>query len=489
MKICLISPYESVAAYGLRILSAVAKRGGHETTCLFLPLDFRETIPADVLRQTAEMAAACRIAGISLSSNYMRQGIAITESIRAINPGTLILWGGILPTTEPEECLKYCDIACVGEGEEALTDLLNRLEAGEPFNDIPNLYFRDSNGILISNPLRPLNRDLDSIPFPDYDCDGHYILDGGRIEPATQERLNKNLAGQYLTLSSRGCVHSCSFCCNEFLKDLYHGDKWFRRRSAGNLIAECIHVKETLPWVTEILFDDDAFMARTEEELTRFGDEYRAKVGIPFFVTGITPASLTEKKLDILINAGLSRLRIGIQTASDRVNFEIYQRSISHEKAEDAIKIIERNKHRLSRHHYDFIVDNPWETDEEKIQTLRFLLKIPRPWAINIYSLTFYPGTRLFERAVNEGLLKDKYSEVYEKSYKSYHSNYINRLFYFYCQSNLPTWVLELFVNRWILALRLNYPLWWAYLFLRDAKAWFRRVQARVKAGLGVLSL
>jgi radical SAM superfamily enzyme YgiQ (UPF0313 family) len=167
------------------------------------------------------------------------------------------------------------------------------------------------------------------------------------------------------------------------------------------------------------------------------------------------------------------------------VNLEIYKRPIPHKKAEEAVRIIERHKDRLKRHHYDFIVDNPWETDEENLKTLRFLLTIPRPWAINIQSLTFFPGTELYERAKREGIVTDNFRDIYNKSYKTYRSTYINRLFYFFCQSQLPVWMLSLFVNKWILALRLNYPLWWFYVASRDAKHLLRDLRFKLKKSFG----
>ena len=485
MKICLISPYESVAVYGLRILSSALKQGGHSVEMLFLPLDFRDAIPPKALEQTVEHALSSELAGLSLSSNYMQMSIRLTRAIKKRNRDALILWGGIHPTIDPSECLQYCDIACVGEAEEALRELAQKMEAGLPCTDTLNFHFKTKDGNIIANPVRPLNPDLDTIPFPDYSNQGHFMLHEGCLVPVTSELLDYNLQGQYLTLTSRGCMHSCAFCCNNFLKNLYKNSKLLRFRSVSNIIEECVWVKNNLPWAREILFDDDAFMARSKGELEEFSREWPEKVGIPFFVTGITPATLNEEKLNILLQAGLRRLRLGIQTASDRVNYEIYKRPIPHTKALKAIEIIERHKDQLSRHHYDIIVDNPWETEEENLETLRFLLKIPRPWAINICSLTFFPGTELFQRAQTEGIVTDNFRDIYNKSYKSYRPSYINRLFYFFCQSQLPVWVLGLFVNKWILRFRLHYPLWWFYIAGRNTKHLLRNIKARGKKILG----
>jgi hypothetical protein len=54
-------------------------------------------------------------------------------------------------------------------------------------------------------------------------------------------------------------------------------------------------------------------------------------------------------------------------------------------------------------------------------------------------------------------------------------------MFYFFCQTNLPVWALSLFVNKWVIALKLNWPLWWAYLAGRDAKHYFYVLKAKIR--------
>ena len=46
---------------------------------------------------------------------------------------------------------------------------------------------------------------------------------------------------------------------------------------------------------------------------------------------------------------------------------------------------------------YDFIIDNPYETDEDIIKTLRLILTLPRPYGIMVFSLAFYPGSELYD--------------------------------------------------------------------------------------------
>ena len=65
------------------------------------------------------------------------------------------------------KCTNYdeIDIVCKGEGENALTELCNRIEKGLGYHDIPNLWFK-KDGQIISNPTRMV--DMDSNPLIDF---------------------------------------------------------------------------------------------------------------------------------------------------------------------------------------------------------------------------------------------------------------------------------------------------------------------------------
>ena len=60
------------------------------------------------------------------------------------------------------------------EAEEAVLELTQRMSQNRPYADVQNIWLRE-NGNLIKNRLRPLTKNLDYIPFPDYDLEDHYI--------------------------------------------------------------------------------------------------------------------------------------------------------------------------------------------------------------------------------------------------------------------------------------------------------------------------
>ena len=91
------------------------------------------------------------------------------------------------------------------------------------------------------------------------------------------------------------------------------------------------------------------------------------------------------------------------------------------------------NKHKDKvKVRYDFILESPWDTEDNTIETLRFLVKIPPPYSLNLFSLVFFPGTDLYTRAKKDGLIKNDIEDVYRKHYgdESLKRSYLTNLFY-----------------------------------------------------------
>ena len=108
----------------------------------------------------------------------------------------------------------------------ALKDFCARLLAGEGLSDCENLGFLSEAGEPVLNPLRPLVKDLDVLPWRDYKTEGHkYHIYGKKIvqgDPMKGDPV-------FQMMGSRGCVYKCSYCYNStYKKDVYPGQKWFR---------------------------------------------------------------------------------------------------------------------------------------------------------------------------------------------------------------------------------------------------------------------
>ncbi len=435
MKITLISPYSDITAYGLRCLSASLKSQGHQVNLLFLP-DYREEVDdlrdqdyrygAELLADVANHCQGSGLIGISLMtycfervahlSDYLRQQLEIP-----------VIWGGIHATIRPEECLTHADFVCRGEGEEALAKLAQALETGQPTTDIANLTFRQD-GQVVHNPVAPLVQNLDQYPRPDYDMRDHYYapLAQPPLRPMDMAAFKSLMASNplsnptrgeivYQTMASRGCPYHCAYCCNNFLRQLYPRQKYVRFLKVDTLISELQEIKASFPFLNVIVFSDDSFFSAPLPWLEKFAKVYAQEIALPFRCLA-SPLAITEKKLTLLTKVGLRGLQIGIQTGSDRTR-RLYQREGSSSQVIEAGKILARFIPPLEPPKYDIIIDNPYENQKDIQDTLKLLMQIPPPYQVQQFSLVFIPGTDLYTRAAQEGLIEDERRQVYRKQF------------------------------------------------------------------------
>jgi radical SAM superfamily enzyme YgiQ (UPF0313 family) len=220
-------------------------------------------------------------------------------------------------------------------------------------------------------------------------------------------------------MSSRGCPFSCTYCCNNALSRVY-GSRKVRRRSVAHLIKELEKAVNDNPFIEFINFQDDCFLAAGAEYLREFCALYRQKICKPFIVRSI-PVFVSREKIEILKRAGIGWISLGLQSGSDRICQEIYKRQSLSSDFLRAARIVK--DYNISAF-YDIILDNPYETDEDRIETINTLLEIPRPFYTVFMSLTFYPGTELFERVSRE--CPDRLENPAEKHYFLYKKNLLN---------------------------------------------------------------
>lgn len=130
----------------------------------------------------------------------------------------------------------------------------------------------------------------------------------------------------------------------------------------------------------------------------------------------------------MLVDTGLIGFQMGIQTGSPRVSREVFDRELLPEECVSAAVKLHAHRRTIRDRHYHVIVDNPFETESETLQTLDLLSRFPRPFHLSSLSLMYYPGSRLHERAIAEGVLSDKANDVYEREYYAYRRTYLNLL-------------------------------------------------------------
>jgi radical SAM superfamily enzyme YgiQ (UPF0313 family) len=463
MKVTLLTFDEEVYCLGVRLLSAHLKKEGYCVKTIFITPEatsklskYKCHFSTKLLNEIYEACKDSDLIGMSLITNQFVQASDITRYLRDRGISSLIVWGGIEPTIEPEVCLEYADVVCVGEGEDALLELVRSVESGLKTKTVKNMFFKDGTEI-IRNEMRPLNADLDRFPLPDYSCENHYIAHGDTFEALTRERLiahqgerfrfrDKGL--HYPIMTSRGCPFACTYCCNSIYKKLYPKDKLLRWRSTDSVIAELKMIQEKVAPLEFVYFVDDNFTSRSVAEIEAFCKRYKEEINIPFFCQ-VSPLTIDEERMEVLFRYGCAKVTMGVETGNKRVA-KMYKREKFHEAVPRAIALIEKYRSRMvSPPTYQFIIDNPFETIDEMVETLHFAADLPQPWNNPIYSLMLFPGSELYDRACSEGIMKDKHQNIYGRNWLEQSRPYFQLWVRLY-RANCPRWVMKAMLAKWV---------------------------------------
>ena len=206
-------------------------------------------------------------------------------------------------------------------------------------------------------------------------------------------------------LTARGCPFQCAYC-NNVRYIAMHGRNPLRFRGVKSFIDELESTLNKLGFFERVAFGDDDFLSRSTAQLEEFSAEYRKRIGLPFFITS-SANTYRQKKINILLDAGLRAFQLGVQSGSERILREVFNRKISIQKTQEVARKIDgyRRSHGVGLL-LDFIIDTPYETSDDVIETYRYIVDAPRCARINIFLLQFFPGTPIYERAIRDGFIE-----------------------------------------------------------------------------------
>ena len=386
----------------------------------------RAGFAADVLIENDEKdfpgaLAALRpdVVGITLCSSDVNWFRSVVPVIRRALPEAFLLAGGIHPTIHPVllEETPELDAVCVGEGEEAVVELLEALSAAKsskpltvnskqneatnpPASDsgsrftvhglrvtaIRNLHVR-SGGLVYRNELRPLIANLDDYPE----------------DRAIYFRRYPVLADDTLLqyLSSRGCPFPCSFCVNETLNRIFQGlGPVQRRKSVEFALDELASLRSRYRRAQTVFFIDDLFLL-DREWLTRFLPLYRERIGLPY-ICSAGPKTIDAEIADLLKATGCASVEFGIETGSEEKRRGIFnKKAFTDEEFRRQIRLV---KERGIEVYAPSMFVFPTETVADALRTVEFYheLKVDHPFSSFLFP---YPDTRIFDLAVKEGCI------------------------------------------------------------------------------------
>jgi len=336
--------------------------------------------PADELTvdQTLTIAQDFELVILHTSTPSFPTDAKFAELLKARQPKILIGMVGAKVAVDAEGSLLASD-ALDFVAREEFDYTCKEIAEGLPFDQVLGISYRQANGAIQHNAARPMIEDMDALPF---------------VAPVYKRDLNiKNYFIGYLNYpyvsiyTGRGCRSKCTFC----LWPQTVGGHRYRTRSPASVIEEVKWIKENMPEVKEIMFDDDTFTdfkPRVEEIARGLG-----QLGVTWSCNA--KANVPYATLKIMKENGLRLLLVGYESGDDQILLNIkkgLRTDIARRFSDDCRKL-------GIMVHGTFILGLPGETQETIAKTIAFAKEI-NPHTIQVSLAAPYPGTRLYEQAV-----------------------------------------------------------------------------------------
>lgn len=336
--------------------------------------------------------------GISCLSHSMALAEAVTDHLRQ-HFDSPILWGGAGPTLEPERAIARADLVCVGEGEGVLIDIANRLDAQSPLDGITGTWHRQADGSVQKNPKRAVS-DLERIAVPEWRPEYYTYISGLKFEHNFHPNTYKG-DKSYQIMTQRGCPFSCSFCIESWYQDEFGKKGSLRRMSPGKALHELKIAKEVLGYKT-VTFMDDVFTINPRW-LKAFLPRYRQEIGLPFFCYTY-PSTHTPEILALLRDNGCHAITMGIQSGSERILTEFFNRPTHFERIIEATREIVDSG--IPAATFDMIPHTLFDREDDLRKTLDLLLEIPKPINATFFSqMAYFPGYAITKQAKDQSVL------------------------------------------------------------------------------------
>ncbi len=347
------------------------------------------------------------IIGVSIPFTLsLKAAIEILNKSKDLFPKVWTVTGGVHPTLCPDDLVKECDYAVIGDGELPVTRLIQayraltqeEIQAQTKPRNIPGTAYIENGKMIIV----PAGKD-DGLHLGDPDWSG---LD---LTPFLYPVVHGSGKKGFSIFTSKGCPFSCTYCSNHLL--------WGRKivyRDFDGVFAE---IEEMMGkyHIEHFVLEDDLFTVDTRR-VYEFCDRIEKK-GLKFNWQFQARPNLVKNKemFKRMVSAGAKVVNLGIESGNAEV--------LKANKSMD-ISIISNTVDILKSVgllvYAGFIIGFPEDTIHSVWDTITF------PDRLDIYSPGFqlmipFPKTDVREKALKEGgILTNDYSK-----YSTYNVVYV----------------------------------------------------------------
>jgi len=329
---------------------------------------------------------------VAISSMTPQIYSAFEVAQMAKKAGCTTILGGYHPTLAPDFVASHpaVDFTVRGEGEHTFREIINYIDHNRndkfKLKNIKGISYKGNDSKVNHNADRPLEYDLDVFPLPRRDLikekNYHYL--GTRLTPLE---------------SSRGCPHSCKFCCiTKMWKDPSQKIV-YRSKSVKRIMEEIYDVN----WKNDfVFFCDDNFtiqIKRTKKIL-----ETIIQSGIPNKMylscqSRIDTLYRNQWLMDLMQQAGMRQVFLGIESVHQQSLKAMNKRNTTPEMTQKVVKMLQD---RGISTFGGIILGFPGETKTMVRQTINFAKSLKLS-CVQFTPITAFPGTEFYEEMRKEG--------------------------------------------------------------------------------------
>jgi radical SAM superfamily enzyme YgiQ (UPF0313 family) len=374
MRIALVFPrmkYKSGdPPLGLALLASIIRREGYEVTIIDSTFNFS----LDYVNSRLDIFKPDYVC-IYIDSLSFKYAISIAKKERLKK--RKVIFGGPHATLESDSIKEFADYIVVGESEDAIIEIL-----------------KGKHNKKIVKTKRP---DISNLPIPAYD-----LLEMNKYFKFWHllDSIDPKIKGTSI-ITSRGCPYNCSFC-QPVLEKIF--GKGVRSRTVKSVIEELKYLKEKYS-IQGVFFHDDTFTVRRRWVMDFCKALERENLELLWGINSRVDL-LDEELLRVMYKAGLRVMHLGVETGSQRVSDEIYNKGIDLSKVPKTIETAE--KIGISCLCF-FMIGAPGETIKEINQTIKFARSLNCS-EITATIATPLPGTYLYEKTKTNYAVTDDFS-------------------------------------------------------------------------------
>lgn len=358
---------------GIAYLVPMLRKNGHKVSVIDLN---NEAMTDDQILSAVDEYHP-EIVGFSVKTATSKNARILAQKVKKILPRVHVIIGGPHCKFAWRELVveSWFDIVFVGEGEQVLPTICNRLMADQAIEDLPGVMTkRNSNHDFRLN--RPLiaAADMNFLPFPQYDL--------------FPQNVKQSLRANYPLLTSRGCVYDCTFCSVPEISG-----KGFRKRSPKSVIDELRWAQEKYG-ATAFEIVDDVFnldMRRCKEICCAL---IEAKLGMSWSCpNGLRVDRVDRELAELMFKSGCHSVNVGVESADPYVLAAV-KKGETIQDIERGIRIFKEAGMRVIGY---FIIGLPGDSLKLQERSVEFAKRVGIDAHFNM--LVPYPGTECWEWA------------------------------------------------------------------------------------------